>query len=104
MTGEQAPKLPSSLIQAIEDAVLFGNIKEIDGLLDLVKEEPNFPENIRHALEALLFFRIHYGKGGAMEPVSDSDRQKAAQMESSWGRELIEMIGHYPDLTEMKYA
>lgn len=98
------PKLAVSLVQAIEDAVLFGHTKEIDFILELVKDDERFPDNIRNALEALLQFRIHYGKGGIMEPTSDADRQKTAQMESSWGRELIEMIGHYPDLTQAKYA
>ena len=98
------PKLPVPLIQAVEDAVLFGHTKEIDFILELVKDDERFPENIRNALEALLYFRAHYGKGGPMEPTTDADRQKTAQMESSWGRELIEMIGHYPDLTQAKYA
>jgi hypothetical protein len=97
-------KVSPPLIQAIEDAILFGNIQEIDGILDMVRDDEAFPADLRHGLEALMYFRMHYGKGGPREPANEADRQKAAQMESSWGRELIEMIGHYPDLTEAKYA
>ena len=99
-----APKISSPMIQAIEDAVLFGNIKEIDGVLDLIDEEESFPKDIRYGLEALRYFRLYYGKGGILEAAGGEDRAKALQMESSWGRELISMIGHYPDMTESRYA
>jgi hypothetical protein len=101
---DQGPKVGAPLIQASEDAVLFGNIKEIDGILEIVREDEKFPSNLRNGLEALLYFRIHYGRGGVMEPVANDDKLKIFQMEAAWGREVIEMIGHYPDLTEAKYA
>ena len=97
-------KVSSPLVQAIEDAVLFGNVQEIDGILELVREDINFPDNLRYALESLMYFRMHYGKGGIMEPTEQSERQMTAQLETWWGREVIQMIGHYPDLTEAKYA
>ena len=99
-----SPSIAVPVIHAIEDAVLFGNIKEIDGILDMVKDDLTFPDNIRYALEALMFWRIYYGKGCVLEPSDEPGRQKLAYLESSWGREVIEMLGHYPDLTEAKYA
>ncbi|MDE1900329.1 MAG: hypothetical protein KGI37_01645 [Alphaproteobacteria bacterium] len=104
MFGSPAPSIASSLVHAIEDAVLLGNIGEIDGILDMVADDDRFPETLRYGLESLMYFRIYYGKGGALEPADDAGKQKTAQMESFWGRELIETIGHYPDLTESKYA
>ena len=104
MFDPSAPKIPTPLVQAIEDAVLFGNVQEIDGILEIVREDVNFPDNLRYALESLMYFRMHYGKGGPMEPKDESERQKNAQTEVWWGREVISMIGHYPDLTEAKYA
>jgi len=104
MFDVNVPKIPSRLVQAIEDAVLFGNVQEIDGILEMVREDVNFPDNLRYALESLMYFRMHYGKGGDMEPAEESERQKNAQVEVWWGREVITLIGHYPDLTEAKYA
>ena len=99
-----APKISSPVIQAIEDAVLLGNIKEIDGVLDLIEDDESFPDDIRYGLEALRYFRAFYGKGGGLEQKDETSRQSAAQMESFWSRELIRMIGHYPDMTQAKYA
>jgi hypothetical protein len=98
------PKIPSPLIHAIEDAVMFGNVKEIDGILEMVHENETFPRELRYGLEALMYYRLTYGKGGDLEPIDKDDREKVLMMESHWGRELIEMIGHYPDMTEAKYA
>jgi len=97
-------KISTPIVQAIEDAILFGNIREIDGLLDLVCEDTLFPNKLRYGLEALMYFRQYYGKGGILEPASETDRQQSLHVESSWGRELIEMVGHYPDMSEAKYA
>ncbi|MDR3450162.1 MAG: hypothetical protein P4M15_10530 [Alphaproteobacteria bacterium] len=104
MNFTREPKIAAPIIHAIEDAVLFGNIKEIAGILDMVREDSTFPENLRNALESLMYFRIAYGKGGAQEPVTEEDRQAKLRMESSWGKEIIDMIGHYPDMSEVNYA
>ena len=104
MFDTPTPKISPPIIHAIEDAVLFGNIREIDGILDLVHEDEAFPQDLRYGLEALLYFRLYYGKGGALEPQGEADKRKMLQLEASWGRELIEQIGHYPDMTEAKYA
>ena len=104
MFGVKEVKVSAPLIQAIEDAVLFGNIKELDGVLDLAHEDETFPQELRYGLEALKFFRMHYGKGGDLEPMTDAEKDMVLKLESSWGRDLIAMIGHYPDMTEAKYA
>jgi hypothetical protein len=104
MFGNIAPKISAPVIQAIEDAIFFGHIKELDSLLDLVCEDTYFPDDLRYGLEALMYFRLHYGKGGVLEPTNETERQKVMATESSWGRDLIESIGHYPDMTEAKYA
>ena len=104
MSDRPTPKISPPIIHAIEDAVLFGNIREIDGVLDLVHEDESFPQDLRYGLEALLYFRLYYGKGGSLEPQNEEEKRKMLQIESFWGRELIEQIGHYPDMTEAKYA
>jgi hypothetical protein len=104
MYNDGAYKISSSIVQAIEDAILLGHIREIDGVLELVKEDAKFPEELRYGLEALLYFRLHYGKGSDYAPQNEIDKQNMIRMEASWGRELIESIGHYPDLTEARYA
>jgi hypothetical protein len=97
-------RVSGPIIQAIEDAILFGNVNEIDGILEMVREDNNFPQNLRNALESMRYFRQYYGRGGILEPVLEEDVQRALRMEAAWGREVIEMIGHYPDMTEAKYA
>jgi hypothetical protein len=104
MFEHPSAKISTPMIQAIEDAVLLGHIRELSGVLDLISDEAEFPENLHYAIEALLYFRIYYGKGGMLEPANDGARQSVIQMESLWGREIIEMIGHAPDMTEAKYA
>jgi len=104
MPDTLTPKISPPIIHAIEDAVLFGNIREVDGVLDLVEEDDDFPQDLRYGLEALLYFRLHYGKGGSLEPHDETEKRKVLQMESFWGRELIDKIGHYPDMTEAKHA
>jgi len=99
-----APKISAPVIQAIEDAVLLGNIKEIDGVLELIADDDSFPNDMRYGLEALRYFRAYYGKGGLLESADPEAKQAVMQMESFWSRELIKMIGHYPDMTEARYA
>jgi hypothetical protein len=104
MFGNTVPKIAPPLIQAIEDAVLLGNVKELEGVMDLIKEQECFPENLRYGIEALLYFRLHYGKGGYLEAKSEEQRREIVLVESLWGAELIRMIGHYPDMIESRYA
>jgi hypothetical protein len=104
MFNDTAPRIPTPIIQAIEDAVFFGNIKEIDGILDLVCDDSFFPTHLKYGLEALMYFRMYYGKGGDLEPRDENERQKVLQTESVWGRDIIEMIGHYPDMSATQYA
>jgi hypothetical protein len=77
---------------AIEDAVLFGNTEELDNILDLVEDDESFPDNLRHGLESLRYFRAFYGKDGELSPEHPLKKQKIALMESAWGAELLEML------------
>jgi len=104
MIGQTPVHISAPMVQAIEDAILLGNIREVDGVLDLIREEPDFPADLRYALESLLYFRIHYGKGGMLEPIDNDILQDVIRMERVWGREIIETIAPEPDMTETKYA
>jgi hypothetical protein len=81
-----------SLNLAIEDAVLFGNTEELDEILELVEDDVEFPENLRHGIEALRYFRSFYGKNGELAPSIAIKKQKIALMESAWGAELLDML------------
>jgi len=80
------------LTQAIEDAILFGHIKELDAILDIVEADKDFPEELKYGLEALRYFRAHYGKDAVLEPIERLQKQKTLVMESSWGSELLDML------------
>ncbi len=77
---------------AIEDAVLFGDTEQLDDILDLVDGDDGFPDNLRHGLEALRYFRSFYGKTGELAPSHPLKKQKIALMESAWGAELLDML------------
>jgi hypothetical protein len=102
MLTVNVPKISSSLAQAIEEAVLLGGAKEIDGILALVKEDEDFPETLRYGLEAMLYFRRFYGEGGELEPKNIDDKKKALEMGTLWGQELIESLDYYMDPAEKK--
>jgi len=89
---------PAYIVKAIEEAVLLGGAEEILHVLDLVKYDADFPRNVLYALESIFYLRHHYGKGGDLEPADDKDRRKVQDMESSWGRELLESLDWYPEL------
>ena len=86
MFADPALNLSRPIVQAIEDAVLLGNIREIDGVLELVKDDEDFSDTLRYGLEALRNFRLYYGKGGELEPKNDADKNKVLRLESIWGR------------------
>ena len=104
MMYANVPKVSSSLVQAIQDAILLGGAKEIDALLERIKDDKNFPDTVRYGLEAMFYFRHYYGKGGELEPTKSEDKKRLFEMEALWGRELIESLDCYSDLTEIKYA
>ena len=87
-TQESSP----AMALAIEDAVLFGNTQELDDILDLIEDDENFPEHLRHGIEALRYFRTYYGKDGELTPDHPLKKQKIALMESAWGAELLDML------------
>jgi hypothetical protein len=80
------------LASAIEDAILLGDVQEIDDVLTLVDGDEDFPVEIRYALEALRHFRAHYGPGRDLEPTELLQKQKATIMEIAWGAELLDML------------
>ena len=84
--------LPLPLAESIEDAILFGHVREVDNMLKLVELDEDFPEELRYGLEALRHFRAYYGKDGDMEPTTHTARQKTMLMENAWGAELLDRI------------
>jgi hypothetical protein len=92
------------LTQAIEDAILFGHIREIDAVLDLIDQDKNFPEEMRYGLQALRYFRAHYGKQGDMEPKERLQKQKAMVMENAWGAELLDKLRREEKIVALKKA
>jgi hypothetical protein len=88
-----SPQKPSSTPDlAIEDAVLFGNTEELDEIIDLIDGDEDFPDNLRHGIEALRYFRSFYGKDGELSPSHPLKQQKIALMESAWGAELLSLL------------
>jgi hypothetical protein len=84
--------IDSELAPAIEDAILLGHVAEIDAVLNIVEIDPNFPDELRYGLQALRYFRAHYGKDGVSEPTEKLQKQKAALLEASWGAELLDLL------------
>lgn len=78
--------------QTIEDAVLFGHVKELDEVLDLIKDDDGVSEELRYGIEALRYFRDHYGRDGTMKPTSKLQMQQITVMETAWSAELLEML------------
>jgi hypothetical protein len=93
-----------TLARSIEDAILFGHIKELDAILDVVETDDDFPVELRYGLEALRYFREHYGKEGMIEPTERLQKQKVQVMESAWGAELLEMLHHGEAKTARRQA
>lgn len=94
--------ISSPMAQAIEDAVLFGHIKEIDDILDVIEDDENFPDDLRYGLESLRYFREYYGQTGSAHPTQWLQRQKVAVLESSWGSNLLELLRHSEDVTSKR--
>lgn len=99
MISTSSRVISAPVAQAIEDAVLFGHIKEIDAVLDLIEDDDAFPEELRYGLESLRYFREYYGRDGASQPTQWLQRQKVAVMESSWGSSLLELLRHSEDVS-----
>ncbi|MDR3425123.1 MAG: hypothetical protein P4M13_08680 [Alphaproteobacteria bacterium] len=104
MFTDDISQLSPPLVQAIEDAILLGGAKEVGEVLELVREDEDFPDELRYGLEALHYFRLHYGKGGVLAPVGENERREMLKAESYWGRELLEVIARCPELGEARSA
>ncbi len=83
------------VVRAIQDAILLGSAAEIEGVLDLVRDDDEFPVNLKYGLEAMAHFRRFYGKGGDLAPKTEADKKKLIEMEVSWGRELLDNLNRY---------
>jgi len=104
MSNDSAPRISYHARQAIQDAILLGGAREIDDVLNLVENDGEFPEKLRHGLEAMAYFRQYYGKGGELEPMDGEDKKRAIELDVFWGRELIESLRFYSDPTQEKIA
>ena len=96
--------IPPEFSQAIEDAILFGHVKELDVILDKIEGEKDFPQELRYGLQALRYFRAHYGKDGVLEPTDNLQKQKALVMESAWGAELLDSLRNEHKITALRRA
>lgn len=96
--------IPPALTRMIEDAILLGHVKELDEVLDIVESDKDFPEELRYGLQALRYFRAHYGKDGMLEPKEHTQKQKAMIMESAWGAELLDKIRGEQKITALRRA
>ena len=96
--------LSAPLVQAIEDAILLGSLAQMEEVLNSIGADPEFPENLRYGLEALLYFRMYYGKGGALEPNEEDARRATLYLEAYWGKELLETVARCPELTIRQVA
>ena len=94
MMREPSRVISTPMVQAIEDAILFGHIKEIDAILDVIEDDDNFPDDLRYGLESLRYFREYYGSDGSVQPAQWLQRQKVSVLESSWGSNLLELLRH----------
>ncbi|MDD4617397.1 MAG: hypothetical protein PHW76_09920 [Alphaproteobacteria bacterium] len=98
------PKISDPVIRAIQDAILLGTAAEIEGVLNLVQDDDEFPANFRYGLEALAHFRRFYGNGGELAPKTAADQKKIVETEVSWGRELLDRLQRYSGQNNRKCA
>lgn len=91
--GVDSFEIHPSLRQSIRDAILFGNVRELDDVLNIIAIDEDFPEKLRSGIEALRHFRAAYSKGGEMEAVLPSAQKKKILLENAWGAELLQMLG-----------
>jgi len=96
--------MSSSVVRVVEDAILLGNVREIDAVLNSVEDDEDFPSDLRHGLEVLRHFRAHYGHFGMAPPTSPVQKQQVALMEAAWGAELLDMLHHAEGFSAVKLA
>lgn len=94
MFAEYASDMSTPLVQAIEDAILLGGSDEISEVLDAIGDDESLPADVKYGLEALHYFRKHYGKGGDLEPTAEAEKRTALCLDSLWGRELLEKVAN----------
>ena len=104
MPVDDTYSLRSSLALAIQDAILLGNVRELDAILSSVRDDREFPNELRYGLEALRHFRAYYGPNGELHPRDNMQKKKMNLMESAWGAEILEFIRHNGEGTSRKTA
>jgi len=104
MANAYDDSIPASLQQSIEDAILFGHVRELDAVLDLIEYDKDFPEELLYGLQALRHFRAHYGKDGIIEPEDKLQKQKAVVMENAWAAELLDSLRREHKIAAYKQA
>lgn len=78
------------LVQAIEEAILFGKIEAIDPLLDRMAAHELISQELRHGIESLRYFRAHYA---AESPnLSPEARQRVIRMDADWTMHLLQQL------------
>lgn len=67
---------------------MFGKTGDLDCVLNVIGDDGTFPSELRNGLEALKFFRAHYG---CME-LNPTDKKKVMLMDSAWSMELLNSV------------
>ena len=104
MFDQVSARISTPVVQAIYDAILLGHVREIDAVLDLVREDDDFPQTLFYGLEALRYYRQFYGRGGELEPRDSEVKNRMLQLETLWGREMIESMNFYSQSHTAQYA
>ncbi|MFA5040985.1 MAG: hypothetical protein WC464_05075 [Bdellovibrionales bacterium] len=104
MFNGNMPTVSPAVAQAIEEAVLLGGADEVGSIIEQIKDDKDFPDDIRYGLEAMFYFRKYYGNGGELEPNKPEDKKKLFEMEALWGREIIENLDIYAEAAEKQLS
>jgi len=89
MAKDQGLGMSEPLMQAIEEAVMFGKNEDLAAILDTIADDEDFPAELRHGLESLHYFRTHYGMQMSL---AEQEKKKVALMDTNWSAELLEML------------
>ncbi len=90
-TGPGGP-LDADAAQAIEDAVIFGRVMELDAVLENRRIRRALAPDLLYALEALRHFRAHYGKGCPLEPGNAAKKQEAVLVDNDWSAAVLKLL------------
>ncbi len=85
-----ANDIDPALAEEIEEVVLFGTIRDFDALIERIKDDEAFPDDVRTRIETLRYFRDHYTSGPSS--LSDSERRNVARYDIDWTAQLIQQL------------